>query len=200
MTARNVLITDASAEPVTDQQVLTDLKEDSALMLQIKPYLVAARQSIEEELISLKTTQRTYELRLDDWNTALNCDGEIILPACPLVSITSIKYDDTSEVEQTLSAAAYQADTASMPGRIRWSGAVTLPAVFDKPNAVRIRYVAGYGAAAATDAGQSAVPYPLKAAIMLKTRLLREPGAFPDAEREMVNTIQRLIAPFRIPV
>lgn len=202
MIARNVLITDSSYEPVTDQQAYDHLREDVTMMPRIKPYLVAARQSIEQELISVSTTQKTYELRLDTWYGATDADGWICLPACPLVSITSIKYDDSSEVEQTLAASNYQADTASMPGRIRYTGSATLPAVYDKPNAIRIRYVAGYGAAAATDGGQSAVPAPIKAAVLLRL------GELYEVRTESVGgmmtpvslTVQRLIAPYRIPV
>ncbi len=200
MIARNVLITDSSYEPVTDQQLVDDLREDAENIPKIKPYAKAARRAIEQELISVSTTQKTYELRFDTWYGATDADGWIILPACPLVSITSVKYDDANDAEQTLAASNYQADTASMPGRIRYTGSATLPAVYDKPNAIRIRYVAGYGAAGATDGGQSAVPEDLKVAVLLKTRLLKEPGAFPQSEQQIEQTIQRLISTYRTPV
>jgi len=202
MIARNILITEAGFEPVTDQQARDHLREDESASSRIKPYLVAARQSIEQELISVKTTQQTYELQLDDWQDAFDPDGYLVLPACPLVSITSIKYDDVSNVEQTLSAANYQSDTASMPGRIRYTGSATLPGLYDKPNVVRIRYVAGYGSSTATDGGQSAVPGPIKSAILMRLAELY------DVRTESVGgmisqaslAVQRLIAPYRIPV
>lgn len=202
MIARNILITDASYEPVTDQQAIDHLREEQSNLPKVKPYLTAARQSIEQELISVKTTQQTYELQMDSWTDAFDRDGYLVLPACPLVSITSVKYDDVNNAEQTLASSNYQADTASMPGRIRYTSSAVLPELYDKPNCVRIRYVAGYGASNATDAGQSAVPAPLKSAVLLRL------GELYEVRSESVGgmmtpvslTVQRLIASYRIPV
>lgn len=201
MIARNILITDATFEPVTDQQALDHLREDSTALSKIKAvYLPAARQSIEQELISLKTTQATYEMQMDEWY--MDGDGCVILPSCPLVSITSVKYDDENNVEQTLATSNYNADTSSRPGRLKYTGAATLPGLYDKPNCVRIRYVAGHGAASPSDGGQSAVPAPLKAAILLRL------GELYEVRTESVGgmatpvslTVQKMIAPYRIPV
>lgn len=202
MTPSLILITEATYEPVTDQQAIDHLREDSGAMTRIRPYLIAARQSIEEELISLKTTQRTYELQMKDWSDGFPPDGDLIVSASPLVSITSIKYDDANNVEQTLSASAYQADTSSLPGRIRYTGNVTLPVVYDKPNAIRIRFVAGYGAAVATDGGQSAVPYPIRAAILLRLGELYDVRT--ESQGGMITpvslSVQRLISSYRLPI
>lgn len=201
MIARNILITDVSYEPVTDQQALDHLREDSSNLNKIKPYLAAARSSVEQELISLKTTQATYELQLDSFTEALDCYGFIVLPACPLVSITSVKYDDVNNVEQTLASSNYQADTSSLPGRIRYTASASLPVTYDKPNCVRIRYVAGHGATGATDGGQSAVPAAIKSAVLIRLGQLyehrqeEEGGIIAKSE-----TFARLIAPYRIPV
>jgi uncharacterized phiE125 gp8 family phage protein len=201
MIARNVLITDVSYEPVTDQQALDHLREDSTNLTKIKPYLAAARVSVEQEMISTKTTQATFELRLDDWDSAAMYDGYITLPACPLVSITSIKYDDVNNVEQTLASSNYLADTSSMPGRFKYVSSATLPSLYDKPNCVRIRYVAGYGASGATDGGQSLVPQPIKAAVLMRLAELYEVRT--ESVGGMVSpssvAVQRLIAPYRIP-
>jgi uncharacterized phiE125 gp8 family phage protein len=202
MIARNILITDAGFEPVTDQQALTHLREDDANLPKVRPYLIAARQSIEQELICLKTTQATYELQMDSWQEAFDLDGYLMLPACPLVSITSVKYDDVANAEQTLASSNYQTDTASLPGRIRYTATASLPALYDKPNCVRIRYVAGHGAAAPSDGGQSAVPGPIKSAVLMRL------GELYEVRTESVGgmmsqaslAVQRLIAPYRIPV
>lgn len=218
MIARNILITDATIEPVTDQQALDHLREDQSNLPKIKLYLAAARQSVESELISLKLTQVTYELQMDGWYTDLygfpygyaksyssypNNAGYIVLPKCPLVSITSIKYDDLNNVEQTLASSNYFADTASLPGRIRFTANATLPSVYDKPNCVRIRYVAGYGAAGDTDKGQASVPPPLKAAVLERLGQLYE-HRLEDLTGGSVSEnsvgVTRLISPYRIPV
>ncbi|HQQ81936.1 MAG TPA: hypothetical protein PK059_02045 [Cyclobacteriaceae bacterium] len=208
MIARNILITDAATEPLKDQEAVDHLREDINNMGKIRPYLVGARQSIEQELISVKLTQQTYELQMDGWYTDgfgfpvtassyPTYYGYVTLPACPLVSITSIKYDDVNNVEQTLASSNYAVDTSSMPGRFRFTGSATLPNLYDKPNCVRIRYVAGFGASGATDAGQSAVPEPLKNAVRFRMQVLSERG---EGSKVLEPIIQNLISPYRIPV
>lgn len=200
MITRNILITDASIEPVTDQQALDQLREDSSKIDLVKLKLTAARQSIEAELISLVTTQAVYELQMDTW--LYDRCGYLIIPKCPLVSVTSILYDDVNNMEQTLAPSNYQLDTSSLPGRIRWAPAATLPGVYDKPNAIRIRYKAGHGVAAALDSGQSAVPAAIKEAILMRL------GQFYEVRMEERSSlyaataiaIDRKIGPFRIPV
>lgn len=171
------------------------------MLPKIKPYLAAARQSVEQELISVSTTQKTYELRLDTWYGAVDKEGYILLPMCPLVSITSIKYDDVNNAEQTLASTNYQADTASLPGRVRYTSSATLPGTFNKPNAIRIRYVAGYGAAGADDAGQSAVPAPIKAAVLMRMAELYEirTETVGGMNNPATVAVQRLISPYRVP-
>ena len=111
-------------------------------------------EDVQGDAISLQLMQATYEVQMDDWTTGR--DGYLVLPRCPLVQVASIKYDDVNQVEQTLNASNYQVDTASLPGRLRWSSSATLPGLYDKPNCVRIRYVAGYGLPAATASEQQA--------------------------------------------
>jgi uncharacterized phiE125 gp8 family phage protein len=208
MIARNILITDATTEPLTDQEAVDHLREDMSNIAKIKPYLTAARQSIEKELIGTKLTQSVWELQMDDWVTDYvgspviltyypNNYGFFTLPASPLVSITSIKYDDVNNVEQTMSTANYVVDTSSEPGRWRFTGNATVPSVADKTNAVRIRYTAGFGTAGASDGGQSAVPGPLKTAVRFRLQQLYERGENASA---LEPIIQNLIAPYRTPV
>ncbi len=88
-------------------------------------------------------------------------NDQILIPRPPLLSITHIKYYDTSGTQQTLSSANYQVDVASEPGRIIPSYGNTWPATrYPYLNAVEIQFVAGYGAA-------SAVPDDIKTAIKL---------------------------------
>lgn len=154
--------------PVTDAELLEQLGEDQSNIGKIYPYAQGAVEDVQGDAISLQLMQATYEVQMDDWITG--SDGYLVLPRCPLVSITSIKYDDVNNAEQTLAASNYFLDTASLPGRIRWSSNATLPGLYDKPNCVRIRYVAGHGAAGATtDAQQSAVPAVAKSCVKIRT-------------------------------
>lgn len=218
MIFRNILIADANIEPLTDQQALDHLREDPSKIDLVKLYLKAARQSIEAELISLQLTQATYEFQMDDWYSdpwvgsndpnlgrgvgSLGYNNYLTLPKGPVISITSIKYDDLNNVEQTLGASNYFVDSSSLPGRLQWSFNANLPGSFAKPNSIRIRYVAGYGAPAAQDSGQSAVPAPLKAAILMRLGQIYE-NRVEELEGRLTPIlvgVERLIAPFRIPV
>jgi len=92
------------------------------------------------------------------------CD--IQLPCRPVVSITSIKYDDSAAEEQTLDAASYRLVAPNIVGLVSGS---TWPTALDQAGAVRVRYVAGYGSAAT-------VPAPIKQAIKLGVRHLYSLG------------------------
>jgi len=82
------------------------------------------------------------------------------VPYPPLISVTSIKYIDTSGDEQTLDSGQYRVDIGNEPGRITEAYNCTWPATRDVTNAVTLTYSAGYGAAAD-------VPDTVKAAIKL---------------------------------
>jgi hypothetical protein len=80
------------------------------------------------------------------------------LPRPPLVSVTSIKYLDADHVEQTFSSADYWVSGVGRTGRITLKSGSVWPTVGAYPDAVVIRFVAGY----------SAVPEPLISAVLLE--------------------------------
>jgi uncharacterized phiE125 gp8 family phage protein len=68
--------------------------------------------------------------------------------AAPLQSVTSVKYYDTSGVQQTLSASTYQVDTFSEPGRILLAPNQVWPSVqAGRALAVEVLYVVGWTSA-----------------------------------------------------
>lgn len=79
------------------------------------------------------------------------------LPRPPLVSVTSIKYLDADHVEQTFSSADYWVSGVGRTGRITLKSGSSWPTVGAYPDAVVIRFVAGY----------SVVPEPLISAALL---------------------------------
>jgi hypothetical protein len=79
------------------------------------------------------------------------------LPRPPLVSVTSIKYLDADHVEQTFSSADYWVSGVGRTGRITLKSGSSWPTVGAYPDAVVIRFVAGY----------SVVPEPLISAVLL---------------------------------
>jgi uncharacterized phiE125 gp8 family phage protein len=152
------VITSPATEPVTlanvrEQIGITDASDTTSDAI-ITRRIIEARQWTEG-FIRRALINQTLEIRQD-------CFTEFIpLPAPPVSSVTSVKYIDTDGVEQTLGASNYVLDDYPLVPFIREAYGTTWPSVRDEPNAVRVRYVAGYGANA-TD-----VPQLIREAIML---------------------------------
>jgi uncharacterized phiE125 gp8 family phage protein len=141
-----ILITDAASEPITLADARLHLRlasdyttEDAIISALVK----AARRMAEQELGRALITQ-TWEVVLD----AFPAD-EIELPKPSVQAITSVKYIDTSSVEQTLSSATYSLDTSTLPGWLKPAYGTDWPSdVLDSTNVVRVRFTAGYGSSA----------------------------------------------------
>lgn len=134
------LITAPAVEPVTLAEAKAHLyvthSDDDAI---IGAYLAAAREDAEHRL-QRALVEQTWELALDAFPNV------IVLPMAPLASVTSIKYLDADGVEQTLDPATYYVDTDAEPGELVAKYGESWPSTRAERNAVRVRYVAGYGA------------------------------------------------------
>ena len=106
--------------------------------------ITAARIAAEMETRRALITQ-TIDLYLDAFS------DEIKLP--PIQSVTSITYVDLAGDTQTISAADYIVDSKSEPCRITPAYSLSWPSTREQTNAVTVRFVAGYGAAADVPAG-----------------------------------------------
>jgi len=116
--------------------------------------ILAAREWVEQ-YIGRCLIDQAWELALDEF------PEEIELVKVPASSITSVKYINTSSVETTISAANYGIDDYSPRHWLIPTDGNEWPTPLDSANAVKVRYVAGYGSAA-TD-----VPGPIIQAIKL---------------------------------
>lgn len=151
------VITGPDVEPVSATEVklhtrVTGTTEDDLIDIWIK----AARELAEAYQSRAYVTQ-TLELSFDDqWPNVF------WLPRCPVQSITSVKYYDTDDTEYTLNTSVTDTDTDSEPARISLGyGQVWPTTTLRYLNAIKVRYVAGYGDDATTTPGA------VKAAIML---------------------------------
>ena len=104
----------------------------------------AVRQHAETYLKRPLITQ-TLDLHLDHFPC-----WSIKLP--PLQSVTAITYFDSNGVEQTLAADQYLVDSTTQPARITPAYGLVWPVTQWRHNAVKVRFVAGYGAASAVPA------------------------------------------------
>ena len=145
------LITAPSVEPLDATTLKTwcriDGSDEDTLLTSL--FIPAARQACENATGRALITQ-TWEVVLDGWPAA----SAIELPRAPVLAITSVKYIDTDGVEQTMDSADYALDSDSEPGWLLPAYDTDWPEARDTANAVRVRYTAGYGAAA-TDVPQA---------------------------------------------
>lgn len=134
------LITAPVAEPVSVEQARAQCRVDGAESDAMLTLLISQARKLAEHKTGRGFSPATWELSLDSF------PAEIILPISPLVSVESVKYLDAAGAEQTLSAAAYLADTRSLPARIVPALGASWPATAALPSAVRVRFIAGHAA------------------------------------------------------
>jgi uncharacterized phiE125 gp8 family phage protein len=129
----------------------------------------------------------TYTLKLDDFPRGP--DDAIRLPRPPAQSVTSLKYYAEDGTLTTMDAEDYIVAAGSDPGRVVPAVGETWPAVQDRPEAVEVVYVAGYGAA-------SAVPRVARAAVLevlahrWKTRGDESAEGIPPVARRLLDQLE----------
>lgn len=151
---------------------------------------------------------QTFELRLNEFPAytqpaptypmgypAYSMAAPIVLPMPPLQSVTSVKYLDSTRTLQTMDPATYTVETATLQGRITLpqSGAWPTDVALEK-DAVRITFVAGYGATA------SSLPAGIKQAAKLLVGMYylnREGGT--DTKGGFGFALDALLSQHRIP-
>lgn len=137
------IITPPTEEPITLAQVKANCRIDGvdfdAMISEI--FIPSARESAEHETKRALCTQ-TRELVLDSFPEAFELFGS------PIASIESIKFIDQNGDNQTLDPVSYLLDKDSSPGYATPAYGYEWPETLCVPNAVRVRYVCGYGTAA----------------------------------------------------
>lgn len=155
------LITGPATEPVTldeaKQHLRVDHDDEDELIAEL---IVAARMHVENVTWRALVTQ-TWECAFPAWPRPEGSRGRLELPYAPLQSVTSVKYTDSDAVTTTVASTVYEVDTYATPGVVVPKAGQSWPSFTPSAiNAVTVRYVCGYGTAAA-------VPGLLKAAIKL---------------------------------
>lgn len=142
-----ILISGPAGEPVTSADVKTSARIDGTEFdSEIALLIPAVRQDAEHRLGRRLITQ-TVELVLDAFPAA-----EIDLRLPDVQSITSVKYLDAAGVEQTLASNAYSLVDQGAEVSPTWllpANGTSWPSTLDAANAVRVRFVVGFGSTAA---------------------------------------------------
>jgi uncharacterized phiE125 gp8 family phage protein len=183
-------ITQPSAEPV----LLADVKAQLS---------IATADTLVDAIITRRITEARQFAENFMGRTIMPCQWEVVLDKFadkmelsypPATVVDSVKYIDTAGVEQTLSSAVYTLDTDSVPNWVRLGYEKDWPDTRDYPNAVRIRYTAGYVNAAA-------VPGPIKEAIMLTVgHWMRYQGSVEAGINitRIPNAVECLLTPYKV--
>lgn len=157
---------------VTDEAIAAylriDLGEGAAEIGALRPMA----EKIASEMTGRAVLNTSFRLSAPSWpcrRPSVWCFGkaasrEIELPRSPLISVTSVKYYDAEGEQQTFSANDYLVITGYEPGMIYLKEGNEWPELYDRPDAVQIEFVAGYGTTTA-----EADPV-MRQAILLLTR------------------------------
>lgn len=178
------LVTAPAAEPISASEAKAHLRvthsNDDTL---ISALITAARLYCEAYTHRALVTQ-TWDWFLD----AFPC-GEIDVPYPLLQSITWVKYTDPDGVLQTLDAALYQVTLNAEPARLAPAYGQAWPVARTQIDAVNVRFVAGYGNAAA-------VPEIIKVAIKLyvEAQYYRDPRTM----ESLLAAVDNVLRPHRV--
>lgn len=124
--------------------------------------------------------EQTLEARFDEFGA-----DDIVLPYGPILSVTSVKYLDGLNVEQTVGTDIYQ---RLSDGRVRLVTGAAWPTIFDDEEAVRVRYVAGY----------EDIPAPVKSAVLLMVGYLYANREASTEDALQSGAVAALLAPYRV--
>jgi hypothetical protein len=204
------LITAPASEPVTLAEVKLYLRIDgSDDDTMLNNFITVARQ-IAEEYTNRKFINQTWDLWMDRFPSQVNFDAlapdtvtqgklseyisvqnYIEIPYYPLSSVTYLKTYDDDGTDYTMTSTDYIVDTYTEPSRISLKNSTVWPSTFLRPvNGIQIRFVAGYGTLA------SAVPYPIKQAIMeLVGKFYSSRGC---DETKLPSVAMALLGPYRV--
>jgi len=177
-------ITSAPALPITLQEV----KEDLGIYHDEKDFTL---QTFMEASVSFaeRFTGQVFRCPGELFEQSAASMDDIELDYSPVTGVISVKYYNADNAETTLPAGNYTALTDRNPGKIEFNGIVTMPTLYNRADAVRVRYVAGY-------ATPSLVPPDVRSAIMLTVRSLYESAGNPV--KQMPTTAEWLLRNHRI--
>lgn len=145
-------ITGPTAELVTLAEAKAHLRVVTTDEESVITMLITAAREFCEDVARRSFVSQTFELSLDAWPIS-----PLTLPLQPTSSITSIKYVDSDGTTQTVDPTVYRLDG----GKVFPASGKNWPSASLQPyGAIKVRYVAGYGNAAA-------VPAKYKQAVLL---------------------------------
>lgn len=212
MTHHITVTTPPSVEPVTLLDVYAHLRLDYTsqgspseashpLDDLLRQNIAAARADVEKET-GLSLIAQTLRLSVPGFPGTCAGPRRIELRRPPLIAVEGVYYYDSLNSLQQVAAADYYT-TDELVAELRLVSGFATPVTYDRPDAVRVIYRAGYlgtGSPPATQAELAEnVPEPLKQAILIGVELLQG-----DADDKLRAALEKqrssLIQPFRLEI
>jgi uncharacterized phiE125 gp8 family phage protein len=176
------LVTAPTSEPITLTEAKAHCRVDHSLDDARFAALILAAREWGQGLTHKAFLTQT-------WDYSLDCfPDEIKLPMSPVQSITSVKYYDTDNTEQTLSSSAYITDVRSHVPRISLADGYDWPDTYYRYHPVTVRFVAGYTSGAAD-------LYTIRAALLLHVEAHYDRTENFD---RLVQAAESLLLPLRV--
>ncbi len=179
------LVTAPAAEPLSLVEVKDHLSvEDTDHDPLLAGFLVSVREGLDgwDGTMGRALMTQTWDMQIGAFARKI----EIPLP--PLQSITSVKYFDTSDVEQTVASTVYRVETAG--GFIERIDGQSWPSdVRTQDLPITIQFVAGYG-------DFNDVPQPIRTAMLLLIDRLFNKR---DTSEGYGKAADALLAPYNVP-
>lgn len=193
-----VVVTGPAVEPVTAVELARHLNIEGAELTdglaELDDAILAGRRWVENE-IARPMIRTRYDWSVDYFPGGLEFGrrfaffGILEIPRAPVLGVISVKWRDSDDVLQTVPATDYVVDVTREPGRIYPANGKLWPTPLDRPDAVVIRFEAGYGDAAA------AVPEDLRRAIKIQAA-----GFYEKRGESVENGVRRLLDHYRYEV
>jgi uncharacterized phiE125 gp8 family phage protein len=174
--------------------VVIDTADDDAL---IEAYIRAATLLAEDRTGRILMAA-DFEYRTDRW-----CDP-MVVPVAPVRDVVDVLYLDEDDVERSLDAGTWYEVVTAEGAEIRFTDSFTSPALSSRPQAVRVRFSAGYDVPDASGSGddpeleQNEMDRLIVLLLVANWYQVREPIAIGDQVAEIPFSVKSLIEVRRI--
>lgn len=191
---RPVLVTAPAIKPVTRTEVKDALDIGYTDKDTLIDGLIAAATSYLDGwtgVLGRALCEQTWRQDFD--SLSLRC---MRLPLFPVISITSVKYKDTTGAEQTINSSNYTLQTDDLGSYVQFLSTYSSPSLWTELPRASVTYKAGY----ADNGSVSMVPEAIKQAIYLMTRQwFDNPTAAVVGQtvERMPFAVDALLAPYR---
>jgi len=179
--------------PTADILSLTEAKEHLRVDDTDSDTYITELVSVVTQMLDGRSGTLGRALMTQTWELALEeFEDDIRLPLPPLQSVTSVKYYDVNNTLQTLATSVYTVLSDDLGSFIEVVIGQHWPVIYPRDDAVVIKYVCGYGAAAD-------VPAPIKhAAKVLLAGFYENRTEYTDGpSSHVVQTVEAVTAPYR---